>query len=108
MKTGARRTIGAQKALREVLGCVYQARCNCVHGGKHTEDDRDRSLVTAGFVIIANLLSYYMKGIIVGGWGQVLERAEMLRQRERKIDVSRLLPASEGLVNPARTIGRKD
>lgn len=95
VKTGVRRTISTEEALREVLLCVYQARCNCFHGGKHMKDERDKSLVTAGFVIISNLLSYYMRGTIVGGWNQLLNNireAQMHRERERAVYISQLFP----------------
>jgi hypothetical protein len=72
LKTGRRRTIAARKSLLDVLGCIYQVRCNCFHGGKRMDDDRDRRLVRASFVIIVNLLTFYASGHIRGGWHQLL------------------------------------
>jgi hypothetical protein len=81
VKTGQVRNISKMKSLNEVLSCVYQVRCNYVHGGKHGDNPRDRLLVKAGFVVIANLLSMYMRGDAVGGWERFEERlpTEMLR-----------------------------
>jgi hypothetical protein len=78
--------------LEDVLECVYQVRCNCFHGGKHKLDSRDRDLVTASFVIIANLLSYYMTGKIAGSWEKILEhywQVEDRRYREIRSQVLR-------------------
>jgi hypothetical protein len=50
------------------MNCVYFVRCNLFHGGKHMENKRDRQLMTAAFVFVANLLAHYIDGTIVGGW----------------------------------------
>jgi hypothetical protein len=79
LRKGRRHHISNNKLLLEVLECVYQVRCNCMHGGKHQADQRDRDLVTAGFVVVANLLSFYLAGRRVGGWTELLERIDIRR-----------------------------
>lgn len=74
LRSGRVWKIGEDKPLADVLECIYQVRCNCFHGGKRQDDQRDRDLVTGSFVITANLLSRYMGGGIVGGWTQMLDR----------------------------------
>jgi hypothetical protein len=74
-------TIRKSKPLPDVLECIYQVRCNCFHGGKEAGNARDRALVTASFVVVANLLSHYMGGRSVGGWNELLKRIEQEEKR---------------------------
>ena len=62
VRSGRKRTVGSHKVLTEVLECVYQVRCNLIHGGKHLEDPRDRDLAHAAYVVVANLVSVYSTG----------------------------------------------
>lgn len=65
IRSGKRREIDSPQALAEVLACVYQVRCNLIHGGKHRENARDRDLAHAGYVVTANLVSMYFTGCAV-------------------------------------------
>jgi hypothetical protein len=76
VKMGRRRDIRLEKPLLDVLQCIYQVRCNLFHGDKFMSNERDAELVTAAFVVITNLLTFYFTGKIVGGWERVVERAE--------------------------------
>jgi hypothetical protein len=68
LRSGNVRRIRDSADLRSVLACIYQVRCNLIHGGKRTDDSRDQQLTAAGFIVIANLLSFYFTRRIVGGW----------------------------------------
>lgn len=61
-RTGARRTIEATDDVLQVLRCVYQVRCNLLHGGKHPTNRRDRDLCQAGYIIVTSLLMWHNSG----------------------------------------------
>lgn len=65
IRSGKGRKIDSPEVLAEVLACVYQVRCNLIHGGKHRENVRDRDLAHAGYVVTANLVSVYFTGCAV-------------------------------------------
>jgi hypothetical protein len=61
-RTGTRRTIDDVRDMLQVLRCVYQVRCNLLHGGKHPTNPRDRDLCHASYVITASLLQWKYTG----------------------------------------------
>jgi hypothetical protein len=65
VRSGRRREIVSAEELADILSCVYQVRCNLIHGGKHLHDERDRNLAHAGYIVVANLVSVYFTGIAV-------------------------------------------
>jgi hypothetical protein len=90
-----------------VLNCIYQVRCNFFHGGKHQDDERDRNLVAAGFVIMLNLTGMHMNGRAYGGW-QMTSNSQSVQacrmswrgcwdevqdKKQRPYAISRLRPA---------------
>lgn len=82
VKTGRRRNIRSEKPLLDVLGCIYQVRCNFFHGGKLMSNRRDTELVTAAFVVMSNLLVFYFTGKVLGGWERIVARIERNRRRD--------------------------
>ena len=63
-RDGRRHRINSVEELDEVLRCVYQIRCNLIHGGKHPANIRDRELCEAAFIVMAFLLSRWRVGLI--------------------------------------------
>lgn len=61
MRGGGRRNISNPGNLNEVLGCVYQVRCNLFHGGKAPGNPRDERLVEASYIITSNLIAPFIQ-----------------------------------------------